>query len=433
MSVFASIPVLIIMAALICIPFIVGVYVYRDAKRRNMNALLWALVAALAPTLIGVIVYLLVRSNYSDLKCPLCDAAVTEQYVVCPKCGAKLRPSCPNCSMPVEDDWNVCPRCTHALPHPQTDIHTPVRAKDTPLTKTLAIVLIIPILLIVLLTVARSGYSSGGSSGFRAAGVQEYFDEMRSESVAVADKVKLWLDTLDASTDHAYALRYTHSRNDTTEHFFLVYVPGTDELAHSGFGQSSNIFGTTLTLNAQYTGKGGALFSVISSADNVPNLKVKLDDKFIPCQITDVDYNPTLFYIVPQYDELEPGTVEVFLPERISVVKLVSNHNEGVVEITDGDTALKLLSCIDGAPYLDLEHDIYGNPDGTGGYDFKDGFHIVIEYKVRDNLVLHGDMIDCLVFEQDGQYYLIDDRPDNGRIFRQIDADFYHELEALFA
>ena len=29
-------------------------------------------------------------------------------------------------------------------------------------------------------------------------------------------------------------------------------------------------------------------------------------------------------------------------------------------------------------------------------------------------------------------YYLIDDRPDNGRIFRQIDETVYHELESLF-
>ena len=41
-------------------------------------------------------------------------------------------------------------------------------------------------------------------------------------------------------------------------------------------------------------------------------------------------------------------------------------------------------------------------------------------------------MITCLAFEQDGSYYLIDDRPDNGRIFRQIDEAFYLELGSLF-
>ena len=54
------------------------------------------------------------------------------------------------------------------------------------------------------------------------------------------------------------------------------------------------------------------------------------------------------------------------------------------------------------------------------------------EYQTHDELFSHADMITCLVFEQGGSSYLIDDRPDNGRIFRQIDETFYHELESLF-
>ena len=120
------------------------------------------------------------------------------------------------------------------------------------------------------------------------------------------------------------------------------------------------------------------------------------------------------------------------MPERISVVKLINNHNEGVAEIKDEDIALDILVGIDSAPYLELEHDIYGYPDGTGGYDFTDGFEIIMEYKVHEELVLHDDMLRCLVFEQDGRYCLIDDRPDDGRIIREISEDFYHELENLF-
>lgn len=90
------------------------------------------------------------------------------------------------------------------------------------------------------------------------------------------------------------------------------------------------------------------------------------------------------------------------------------------------------LTNIDRAPYLDLEHDIYGNPDGSGGYDFKDGFDIIIEYKVHEDLVLHDDMIHCLVFEQDSGYYIIDDRPNQGRIFRETDEAFYNKLSSLF-
>ena len=48
-------------------------------------------------------------------------------------------------------------------------------------------------------------------------------------------------------------------------------------------------------------------------------------------------------------------------------------------------------------------------------------------------MLLHPDMLTCLVFEQNESYYLIDDRPDNGRTFRQTDQSFYDMLAALFA
>lgn len=53
--------VLIVMAVLITVPVLTGVYVYRDAERRNMNAAIWALIALCTPLLTGFIVYLLVR------------------------------------------------------------------------------------------------------------------------------------------------------------------------------------------------------------------------------------------------------------------------------------------------------------------------------------------------------------------------------------
>ncbi len=115
-----------------------------------------------------------------------------------------------------------------------------------------------------------------------------------------------------------------------------------------------------------------------------------------------------------------------------SVVKLISNHNDGAVVVEDEGVALDILVGIDSAPYLDWEHDIYPKHDGSGGYDFKDGFDIIIEYQVHDDSVLHGDMLHCLVLEQDGGYYIIDDRPNDGRFIREIDEEFYNELASLF-
>lgn len=70
MSTVATVPVMIVLVLIILLPFIVGFFVYRDARQRNMNAILWALVAALAPAFIGLIVYLLVRGNYMNLQMP---------------------------------------------------------------------------------------------------------------------------------------------------------------------------------------------------------------------------------------------------------------------------------------------------------------------------------------------------------------------------
>ena len=60
---FVMIPFLLL---LLLIPILIGVYVYRDAKRRQMNAVAWTAIAVLAPTFIGLIIYLLVRRNKYD-------------------------------------------------------------------------------------------------------------------------------------------------------------------------------------------------------------------------------------------------------------------------------------------------------------------------------------------------------------------------------
>ena len=195
MSSVAIFPVFIVLAIAMIVSFIVGFYVYQDARRRGMNALLWTLVAVAAPALIGLIVYLLIRGNYSDLRCPKCDTLVKEQFVVCPKCGTKLRLSCPNCAMPVELDWKVCPKCTQPLADVRMNVQTPVRTKDKFIWKVLAIVLIIPVLLIAILVLSLSASFSAGSSGFAVTTIDEYPSEINSK--AIANDVQQWLSSLD--------------------------------------------------------------------------------------------------------------------------------------------------------------------------------------------------------------------------------------------
>ena len=61
-----------IMVALLAIFIIIGVFVYKDAERRQMNGALW-LILVLIPWIgvISLVVYLIVRANYPVQKTPV--------------------------------------------------------------------------------------------------------------------------------------------------------------------------------------------------------------------------------------------------------------------------------------------------------------------------------------------------------------------------
>jgi len=77
---------LIIIPLLFIVPILVGIYVFRDSTKRGMNAALWTLIAMCVPSLLGLIIYLLVRNKYSVLTCPSCHTRIEESFVICPHC-----------------------------------------------------------------------------------------------------------------------------------------------------------------------------------------------------------------------------------------------------------------------------------------------------------------------------------------------------------
>jgi Double zinc ribbon len=94
-------------------------YVYRDAKRRGMNATLWTLlVLILSPAylLIGLIIYLLVREPL-PYNCPQCSSTVNARFNFCPNCKYNLHPACPQCQQEVSDTDKFCPHCGTELHH----------------------------------------------------------------------------------------------------------------------------------------------------------------------------------------------------------------------------------------------------------------------------------------------------------------------------
>ena len=434
---------LVVLAALLTIPVMIGVYVYRDARRRGMNTALWMLIAVAAPALIGFIIYLLVRGNSPDLQCPQCAEPVTEQYVICPHCGAKLRPACPNCSFPVEADWKVCPKCAAPLEGMEMPPAPPQRQRDKTLGKILIAIIVVPVALIALAVFGLTAFQSvTGSSTMREVTFDEYDQEQESETVREA--VHEWLDSLDVRSDRAYALRYDYSNElgAGQEHYYLLYVPAGGQSPSTSFGTDAGLFGTTLNLRLERTGYSDSLYCVQTSVESTPKPRIVLGGKHIRCEVQVVDYNPTLFFIEPNYAKAEPGSAE--LPERLSVVKIVGNanvgavdvagsaeaaasENAGVAEITDEDLMLKILSAIDSGERVPMEQ----IPD----YDFTDGFEIIVEYQIQEDLIMHPEMARHLVFMDDGICYLIDDRVTNsanGSAYRIMGEDFYTLLEGLF-
>lgn len=417
---------LFLLSIFLAIPVLIGVYVYRDANRRGLNAVVWTLIAIVAPAFIGFIIYLLVRGNYLDLECPKCSAPVTEQYVVCPQCGAKLRPTCPSCSSPIEPGWKVCPMCATPLDGMEVHLPTPKQRKDKPLSKILIAILIVPVVLIILTIFSFSALRfSAGPSSLEIYSFDEY-DQMQT-SKEVRDAVHRWLDGLEIRSDRAYALRYAYPNEMDTgyDYFYLVYIP--DGGGHNiGFGTNSGLFGTTLELSAERTGNSGILYCIQTWAEKQPlELNVTLNGGRIRCDVTVVDYNPTLFFIEPNYAHAEPNAVD--LPERLSVVKIVDNTNVGVAEVENEDVMFKILASIYSEERVPMEQ--------ISHYDFKDGFEIIVEYEIHEELITHPDMGRHMVIMVDGTCWLNDDRVTdsaNGSSFRMMDEDFYRLLEDLF-
>lgn len=282
----ASIVTFVYLAILIVVPILVGVYVFRDASRRGMNAALWTLIAVLVPILVGFIIYLLVRGNYPDLKCPQCGTPVRESYVSCPQCGARLKASCPSCSAPVEPDWKVCPRCASPLSQDSSNIQTPVRKKDRGLGVVLAVVIIVPLALLLfsLFSFTALTPSSGGGS------VTTLFVD---EYLAMTDnpEIKAWLENCGDDDNTAYVLRHQISDTDLE---YLIYMPGLPQDSPVEITPMSNLLKRhtlRLTFEADGINPGSTVALVTCSGDTNQELEIYFEpNRKVNCEITSVDY-----------------------------------------------------------------------------------------------------------------------------------------------
>jgi len=92
----------------------IAVFVYRDAPKRGMKKWMWMVIATFVPNLIGLIIYVVVRSGSND-RCINCGKPVKKDFEVCPYCSTSLNVVCTQCGKKVGLDWRVCPYCKSEL------------------------------------------------------------------------------------------------------------------------------------------------------------------------------------------------------------------------------------------------------------------------------------------------------------------------------
>lgn len=243
------------------IPIMIGIYVYKDAGSRGMNASLWTLIAVLSPAVIGLIIYLLVRSDYRSYECPNCSAPVRSEYSACPACGTQLKSSCAACGRALEPTWANCPNCGEAVP---ADGRLPVipPKRDKGLGKLLAAVILIPIMIISTLAIGLIYFRTSSSSSIGSG------DGMRIEDYARDKTVSDWLKYCDASGNGIYVLEYQYPNNTKSgwsRSDYIVYRNGlTKDVNVSAMGGPKGLFSGD-SLKIEYTDldtKGGMNYHI---------------------------------------------------------------------------------------------------------------------------------------------------------------------------
>lgn len=294
----ATLSILFVLLPLMLISLLIGVYVYKDSLRRGMNAVLWTLVAVFAPALIGLIIYLLVRGNYSDLTCPSCAAKVASDFVVCPRCGAKLKYTCPSCNKPCESDWKMCPQCASPLPEQPWDITPPVKKKDRTLGKILTAVIAVPVFLLVVLIFSFSvyGFSSAGSGSMGTAfmSAEEYVKEKNSPEITQ------WIESCSSEREAVYALRYKTEEDGQKVTNYAVYFP-FDLFESIKTSTKSGFFNPYA--NVEFGGnpqhpfideRYNFLLLSTQNSSSFLDLKASYNGKDVPCIVVDVEYDPAI-------------------------------------------------------------------------------------------------------------------------------------------
>lgn len=101
---------------MLIIVILIGMFVNKDAKKLHLNQWMWTLIAVYVPNFMGVIIYVIVRSNEKKkLRCINCGVTVDRDFNICPHCGEPFGKTCSRCGKFIQEEWTVCPYCEEKL------------------------------------------------------------------------------------------------------------------------------------------------------------------------------------------------------------------------------------------------------------------------------------------------------------------------------
>ena len=85
-------------------------YIYGDARRRGMRYVLWTVLAVLAPSAIGILLYFILREP-RQVHCTKCGCSVNPNFAYCPRCGVTMSATCGQCHRVAQPGWSHCAWC----------------------------------------------------------------------------------------------------------------------------------------------------------------------------------------------------------------------------------------------------------------------------------------------------------------------------------
>lgn len=86
----ASMIMIVFFIVKLILKIILGIWTYKDSNARGMNGLLWAVIVFIVPNLIGMLIYLVIRSKGYTIDCSNCNTKIDYDSKYCKKCGEEI-------------------------------------------------------------------------------------------------------------------------------------------------------------------------------------------------------------------------------------------------------------------------------------------------------------------------------------------------------